>query len=330
MPTEDKPHIPQDLRAIQLPRVTVEHLLAPNDDTLRSIATALRPFRVSFRQCDEGLSIGGDADAVALAAQVLERIGAEATPAGHIDSAEARRAIDEAIDNALKHDLAFRMRGLHYAVRPLSLSQVAFMQTLRHDPHELIFGVGPTGTGKTHLAVAAGLNLLAEGKVKHIILTRPHSLAEGQTMTAALRAETVADETLTPFMDELQSLISLGEIEELKAQGKLQIIPPGLMRGRTFNDTYIVIDDAQNLSVRKMRMALTRLGAGSRMVVLGDPAHADLHEDGPSGLGHVLDLIADSELAFVYRFEPREIIRHELVAELEALYERAGAPAEAA
>jgi phosphate starvation-inducible PhoH-like protein len=114
------------------------------------------------------------------------------------------------------------------------------------------------------------------------------------------------------------------EVRRLKEHEQLEILPLGRMRGRTFNEAFIVIDEAQNMTVRKMRMALTRLGFGSRMVVTGDPSQIDLHEEEPSGLPHLLNMIADTDIALVHEFQGTNIIRSDVVARLEALYERAG------
>lgn len=297
-------------------------LLAPNG-LGRLIEAAMRPYRLSLTAADAGIRLDGDSLAVGLGLEVIERIvGAQG--AGHLDSAGLRRSVSEAIDNSLKHDLSYRLMGLANAVRPMSLSQVAFMNTLLHARHQLVLGIGPTGTGKTHLALAAGLNALALGRVKTLVATRPHLILEGEVITESMRAETSDDYQLRPIEDELHALLGPAEVRRLKEREQLEILPLGRMRGRTFNDAFIVIDEAQNMTVRKMRMALTRLGFGSRMVVTGDPSQIDLHEEEPSGLPHLLSMLADTDIALVHEFQGAHIIRSDVVARLEALYERAG------
>jgi phosphate starvation-inducible PhoH-like protein len=265
----------------------------------------------------------GESLAVALGAEAIERIiGAQG--AGHLDQAGLRRAVSEAIDHALRHELSFRLIGLANAVRPMSLSQVAFMNKLLHAQHPLILGIGPTGTGKTHLALAAGINALALGRVKTLVATRPHLIREGEVITESIRAETSDDYQLRPIEDELHALLGSAEVRRMKEHEQLEILPLGRMRGRTFNDAFIVIDEAQNMTVRKMRMALTRLGLGARMVVTGDPTQIDLHDEEPSGLPHLLDLIADTDIALVHEFHGAHIVRSDVAARLDALYERAG------
>ncbi len=149
-------------------------------------------------------------------------------------------------------------------------------------------------------------------------------ILEGEVITESIRAETSDDFQLRPIEDELHALLGPAEVRRLKEREQLEILPLGRMRGRTFNDAFIVIDEAQNMTVRKMRMALSRLGLGSRMVVTGDPTQIDLHEEEPSGLPHLINMIADTDIALVHEFQGAHIIRSDVVARLEALYERAG------
>lgn len=132
--------------------------------------------------------------AVKLAAEILERLSEAAKDGAALNDTLVRDTAASVVDYELKHDLAYRLKGLRNAVRPMSLSQVAFMDAMLSSGRELIFGVGPTGTGKTRLAVAAGLDLIAEGRFKSFKITRPRVMLEGEVMTPALRAETVYDE----------------------------------------------------------------------------------------------------------------------------------------
>ena len=302
-------------------------LLAPNGYG-RQIEARLRPYQLKIEPAPQGAMLSGDALAVALGAAMIER-ALELQAAGRTDEARLARAIGEVLDYELKHDLSFRLVGLNNALRPMSLSQVAFMNALLHSRRELILGIGPTGTGKTHLAIAAGLNALALGRVKSLVATRPHVIFEGETITPSIRAETSDDDQLDPIHDELLSLLGHDEVQRLTQHGQLEILPLGRMRGRTFNDAFIVVDEAQNITVRKMRMVVTRLGRGSQMVLTGDPSHIELHEDEPSGLPHLLKLIAGANLALVHEFEGADIMRNDVVARLESLYARA-APLHAA
>lgn len=323
MATHNDPTQTPARRQLEIADAVLRHMLLAQNGLGRLLEAAMRPYRLSLEAAGESIRLEGDRLAVELGADVIERIvGAQG--AGHLNNEGLRRAVSEAIGHGLRHDLSFRLVGLANAVRPMSLSQVAFMNTLLHAQHQLILGVGPTGTGKTHLALAAGLNALALGRVKTLVATRPHLILEGEVITESIRAETSDDYQLRPIEDELHALLGAAEVRRLKEREQLEILPLGRMRGRTFNDAFIVIDEAQNMTIRKMRMVLTRLGFGSRMVVTGDPSQIDLHEDEPSGLPHLIDMIADTDIALVHEFQGAHIVRSDVVARLEALYERAG------
>lgn len=304
--------------------VMLEHgvalrLFGTPDAPGRRLVEAVRPLRLHFSQAPGGVSVEGDQPAIELARRAIDGLVKKAA-SGQLDEAAVRAITSQAIADALKHDLAYRLPGLPHAVRPMTLSQVAFMEALLHGESPLVFGVGPTGTGKTHLAIAAGLNLVAEGRFKSLVLTRPHVLLEGEVMTPVSRAETGADDQLTPLEDVLQELIGHDELQRRLEHGQIQILPLGRLRGRTFNEAFIVLDEAQNMTVKKMRMAVTRLGRGSRMAIIGDPAQIDLAADEPSGLAHLMKLLAGADLAETCRFELSEIIRNDAVARIEALY----------
>ncbi len=323
MDSQNDPTQTVETREFEITDVVLQHMLLAPNGLGRLIEAAMRPYRLSLEAAGGAIRLRGDCLAVTLGTEVLERI-AGAQSAGHLDSSALRRAVSESIAYALRHELSFRLVGLTNAVRPKSLSQVAFMNLLLHAQHQLILGVGPTGTGKTHLALAAGLNALASGQVKTLVATRPHLILEGEVVTESMRAETSDDYQLRPIEDELHALLGAAEVKKLKEQERLEILPLGRMRGRTFHDAFIVIDEAQNMTVRKMRMALTRLGLGSRMVVTGDPSQIHLREEEPSGLPHLLDMIAETDVALVHEFHGAHIIRSDVVARLEALYERVG------
>jgi len=307
-------------RHAALPQRHVELLFAGSDAPGRRIELAVRPYHLQITAQPDGVQLAGDEVATMLAEKALERVSAALRTTGRVDEALVRDTVSSVIQVALTHELAFRLTGLRNPLRPVSLSQVAFMNAMLRADRPLIFGIGPTGTGKTHLAIAAGLNLVAEAKFKSMIITRPHVRMEGEIMTPELRAETVYDEQFTPIQDVLRDLIGREEIRRLTDQGLIEIMPLGRMRGRTFNESFILVDEAQNMTVRKMRMAVTRLGRASRMVVTGDPEQTDLPDGETSGLTHLLRLIGGSDIAMVHRFENKEIIRNDLVARIEALY----------
>lgn len=285
-----------------------------------AFASAISPFRVAVRAANDGATAEGDAEAAQIVAVLTRAL--ELDPEGAVTP---EQHIAESIAHALKYDLALRLKGIPYPLRLMTLAQLAFMDVLLKDPHQLIIGIGPTGTGKTHLALAAGLNMLAEGRVGRMVLTRPHILFEGEVMTAPLRAELLDQGQLAPILDELHALIGHEVTKRLFGEGKLEVAPLGYMRGRTFSEAFILVDEAQNLTVSAMHTVVTRLGHGSRMVLTGDPDHVDLHGKELSGLADLLSLIEGKDLAAIHRFERGEIIRNDLVASLDHLYAKRAA-----
>jgi phosphate starvation-inducible PhoH-like protein len=305
---------------VELPQHCVEVLLSGSDAPGRRIERAVRPYFLQIIPQAGAVRLAGDEVAVALAAKMMEPIGAALRATGRADEALIRDTAASVIQTALRHELSYNLVGLRGALRPMSLSQTAFMNAMLSGHRSLIFGVGPTGTGKTHMAIAAGLNQVAESRFKSLVITRPRVRLEGEIMTPELRAETTYNEQLTPIEDELHALIGRADTRLRIEQGLIEIVPLGRMRGRTFNETFVVVDEAQNMTVRQMRMAVTRLGRRSCMVVTGDPVQNDLPSGETSGLTHLLGMIAGTDLAVVHQFQNIEIIRNDLVARLETLY----------
>ncbi|MEZ5994213.1 MAG: PhoH family protein [Hyphomonadaceae bacterium] len=303
---------------IDAPVSIAERLLRPSDGVFRVLQVTVQPYRLAAAIGPGGLRVTGHELAVTLAQQVVEQL---LTPASNgASDHDLIHIAERVIDNALRHDLAMRLIGLHHPLRPLSFGQIAFMNDLLHGDHALVFGIGPTGTGKTHIAIAAALSLLATSKVKNIVITRPYVLMEGEVWTPALREETRYDEHLMPIEDELHELVGPDETKRLKQSGHLLVTPLGRMRGRTFNDACIVLDEAQNMTESKLRMGVTRLGGNSRAIITGDPTQIALRGEEPSGLAHLLQMVQSADFAAVHHFAPRQIIRNPIVAQLEALY----------
>jgi len=307
-------------QALRLSGPLTEALLTDRDGVLGLIERSLAPFRFTVETAPGGVRLDGDDVAVPLASKILQAVDAAGPAQSGPDIDAIAKKIHGIVERELRHDLAFRLTGLAHPVRPMSLSQVAFMRELLSRRRAMILGVGPTGTGKTHLAIAAGLNQLALEHIGHMIVTRPHVVMEGEIATPASRQEIEYDEQFAVFEDVLRDLVGYREFHTLIEQKKLEIMPLGRMRGRTFNDCYIVIDEAQNMSLQKMRMAVTRLGQHARMVITGDPAQVHLPGGQISGLSHLLEMIEEANIATVFRFEDQQIVRNRIVARLEELY----------
>jgi phosphate starvation-inducible PhoH-like protein len=205
------------------------------------------------------------------------------------------------------------------AVRPRSPAQAAYLETMRRCP--LVFGIGPAGTGKTYLAAAFGAHMLHERRVDRLILSRP-ALEAGERLgflPGDLKEK--VDPYLRPLYDALFDV--LGEAaSRLMEQGVIEVAPLAFMRGRTLTRAFVILDEAQNTTGAQMKMALTRLGEDSHMVVTGDPSQSDLPGGVPVGLNEALDFLQDVEGVGVARFGERDVVRHPLVARIVAAYNR--------
>ena len=188
---------------------------------------------------------------------------------------------------------------------------------------QLIFGVGPAGTGKTYLAVAYGSMLLEKGIVDRIVLSRPAVEAGEQLGFLPGDMKDKVDPYLRPLYDALYDMFDIKKVEKYVASGEIEIAPLAFMRGRTLSNSAIILDEAQNTSWMQMKMFLTRLGSGSKMIVTGDPSQIDLPPNCPSGLTHALDILTNIPDITKVRFDSRDVARHGLVAKIVDAYDAA-------
>ncbi len=314
------PTAQQTTQEVVLQEQFSKKLFAANAPLIKDLQLAVRPFLFKISPSSQGVLITGDKIGVLIAERVIERLSN-----AKIDETSHEDTIASVIKDALKRDLVFRLNGLSRPVAPMTLNQLAFIQTLTSRSEQLIIGAGPTGTGKTHMAIAVALNQLAEGRVKRIVITKPHVVMEGEVVTPMIRQEMEYDSQFDFLEDIFRDLIGISKFLELKEQRKLELLPLGHFRGRTFNESFIILDEAQNMTIRKMRMAVTSIGRSSRMVITGDPIHVDLRDGDPSGLPHLLELLQNTDLAKVHYFENNQVIRNTLVSKLERLYADADA-----
>jgi phosphate starvation-inducible PhoH-like protein len=200
--------------------------------------------------------------------------------------------------------------------------QVHYVEALRDENIDLIFGVGPAGTGKTFLAVAAAVEAMKQERVDRIIVTRP-AVEAGEKLgyLPGDLAEKV-DPYLQPIWDAFRSQMSENDLKARRERRQIEVAPLAFMRGRTLSNAFVIVDEAQNSTILQMKMVLTRLGEGSRMVVTGDPSQIDLVRPDQSGLAHAISILENVPGVEVIRFAAQDVVRHRLVAHIVEAYHR--------
>jgi phosphate starvation-inducible PhoH-like protein len=283
-----------------------------------------RQLGVSLVTRGNRLAISGPPSATEAARLALSRLYDRLKRGQDIDlpvvEAAIRLAEAEIADRSLslwQEDAGFRTRKRRIAAR--TPGQAAYIKALRES--ELVFGLGPAGTGKTYLAVAAAVDLLMTGQVERIILSRP-AVEAGERLgflPGDLRDK--VDPYLRPLFDALNDMLPADQLARRLGTGEIEVAPIAFMRGRTLSRAFVILDEAQNTTPMQMKMFLTRLGEGSRMVVTGDPSQVDLPSGTRSGLAEALDILAGVEGIAVVRFTDRDVVRHEFVARIVRAYE---------
>jgi phosphate starvation-inducible PhoH-like protein len=214
-------------------------------------------------------------------------------------------------------EMVIRTQKRH--IMPRSTNQATYIQALYDN--ELVFGIGPAGTGKTYLAVAAASTLLARGEVDRLVLSRP-AVEAGERLgflPGDLREK--VDPYLRPLYDALYDMMPADKVVSRLQNGEIEIAPLAFMRGRTLANAFVILDEAQNTTPVQMKMFLTRLGENSRMAITGDPSQVDLPHGARSGLDEALSIIGALDEATVVRFHNADVVRHPLVTRIVRAYE---------
>lgn len=229
----------------------------------------------------------------------------------------AKRDASADIAALLAEPVVITQRGA--PVRAKTAGQVRFVQAAQRS--SMVFCVGPAGTGKTYLSMALALTAMKDGLVSRIVLTRP--IIEAGERLGFLPGDMLdkVDPYLRPLYDALQDIIGPDKLQRHQQRGTIEVVPLAYMRGRTVNDAFIVLDEAQNTTSSQMKMALTRLGLGSRMIITGDPTQSDLPKGLESGLTHALDILGDIADIEICRLSGDDIVRHDLVQQIVQAYD---------
>ena len=216
----------------------------------------------------------------------------------------------------------FEIQTRRKLVRARGANQRSYLKKIRE--HDLAFGIGPAGTGKTYLAVASAIDALESEQVRRIILVRPAVEAGERLGFLPGDMSQKVDPYLRPMYDALYDMLGPEQVGRLIDKNLIEVAPLAFMRGRSLNDSFVILDEAQNTSVAQMKMFLTRIGFGSRAVVTGDITQIDLPAEQSSGLKNAVNILSDVDgVAFTW-FTPNDVVRHQLVQRIVEAYEANG------
>jgi phosphate starvation-inducible protein PhoH and related proteins len=306
----------------------MQEVLSVSNDVAAELATvgdgvldALRErLRITLALRGNRLTIEGDDPNVLQARAVVDEL-AELVEGGHEIGPSTVDAVLAALDQAedlrdVFEDVVWRHRGKK--ISPKTVMQKRYVDAIRR--HTVTFAIGPAGTGKTYLAMALAVAALSDREVGRIILTRP--AVEAGERLGFLPGDMLAkvDPYLRPLFDALYDMLDPDRLAAYMEKGTIEVAPLAFMRGRTLNDSFIILDEAQNTSPEQMQMFLTRLGFGSKVVVTGDITQIDLPREQASGLIQVQDILGSIDgIAFI-RFGHEDVVRHKLVQRIVEAY----------
>ena len=304
-------------RQIELSNASAAELAGSGDAVLKALEDALEA-DVFLR--GNILTLDGEAEAVAAASAVVRELDqlveqGHSLDAGTVDSVAGALAEHESPSKILD-DVVWRHRNVRVA--PKSVNQKRYVDAIRNAT--VTFGIGPAGTGKTWLAIAMAVAAHSRREVNRIILTRP--AVEAGERLGFLPGDLMAkvDPYLRPLFDALHDMMDPDRVSAHLEKGVIEVAPLAFMRGRSLNDSFIILDEAQNTTPEQMKMFLTRLGFGSRMVITGDATQVDLPRDQQSGLLVVKDILEGVEGIEFVRFGGEDVVRHKLVQRIVTAY----------
>jgi phosphate starvation-inducible PhoH-like protein len=304
--------------------VRLVELCGPLDEHLRLIEARLS---IEVRRRGNRFQLVGMIEAVKRAESVLQDLYARAQREP-VDSQRVHMALQALdmdgnnIDAGTDTD-ELKVRTARGAVRARGANQTAYLSNVR--THDLTFGIGPAGTGKTYLAVACAVESLQSEKVRRIVLVRPAVEAGERLGFLPGDLSQKVDPYLRPMYDALYEMLGFERVAKLIERNVIEVAPLAFMRGRSLNDSFVILDEAQNTTNEQMKMFLTRIGFGSKAVVTGDITQVDLPNSKPSGLRTVIDILRGVRGIAFTMFTSRDVVRHPLVQRIVQAYE-ASAP----
>lgn len=307
--------------SFEAPPVALLDLLGSEDSLIRQLEKEIPGLKVQNRGHD--FSLEGEQQAIETGQRVVlelaELISQGISPDRKMVTESVRMLEDNQVPSMILG--AGAIQTPTKTVRAKTLGQKQYLQAI--DDHTITFGIGPAGTGKTYLAVAKAVAALYRKEVSRIILTRPAVEAGERLGYLPGTLSEKIDPYLRPLFDALQEMLEPDATAKLMESGVIEVAPLAYMRGRTLNDSFIILDEAQNTTAEQMKMFLTRLGFGSKMVVTGDTTQVDL-PTGKSGLDVATSILSEVSNLHISRLSSKDVVRHELVTRIVDAYDRAG------
>jgi phosphate starvation-inducible PhoH-like protein len=300
----------------------IESLFGTRDENIRVLEAGLN---VKTRLLNDSLEIEGEEPSVIRAASILEdyvelvKSGITFSNGDLNSYLRVVTADPEVTLRSLVHSGRQRNFGKK-VVAPKTVNQRRYVEAIER--HDLVFGIGPAGTGKTYLAVAMAVSALLNKKVSRIVLTRPAVEAGERLGFLPGNLQEKIDPYLRPLYDALFDMLESDKVEKLLERATIEVAPIAFMRGRTLNDSFIILDEAQNSTAEQMKMVLTRQGFNSKMVVTGDLTQMDLPSGKRSGLIDAVEVLHGVEGITFVHFDDRDVVRHPLVQRIVKAYER--------
>jgi phosphate starvation-inducible PhoH-like protein len=309
------------MKKIALPEERIDTLYGAHDANLKHIESLLN---VDIRTQGAQLTVEGDPADELRAQQIFDQLRTLMDEGYTLANGDVRTAADLLVENAELDLRDYFMKGTarqptRRRVNPKSVNQRKYLDAI--DRFDIVFGVGPAGTGKTYLAMAQAVSSLVAKKVSRIVLARPAVEAGEKLGFLPGDLQEKVNPYLRPLYDALFDMMDVEKATRLIERGVIEVAPIAFMRGRTLNDAFVILDEAQNTTSEQMKMFLTRLGFGSKAVVTGDITQIDLPQARMSGLVEALKIVRDVEgIGFIY-FDDRDVVRHKLVQQIVKAYE---------